>query len=72
MPKLTRQNWETLREKYKIGSRLSPELFEKLLEKIYGPKGGPNPGSNPGNPDGVDEIDALMISLSEPPIVPWP
>jgi len=71
MPKLTRQDWKKLRDDYHVAfSKMDPRLFELLLDKLDIPKS--NPGSNPGNPDGVDEVDALMIRLAraEPPIRP--
>ena len=72
MPKLTRTDWETLRNIEKVAFTGMPtDLFELLLDKVYGPKSNPTSGST--NPGGTDKTDAMMIYLShltEPPITP--
>lgn len=68
MPKLTRQDWEKLRNEYRVAfSRMHPDLFKLFLDKVYG-----NPGSDSANPGDLDDIDAMMIYLArgEPPIQP--
>lgn len=68
MPKITRQDWEMLRNRYHVAfSRMHPDLFKLLLEKVYSPKN--NPGSDCANSGELDETDALMIYLAhaEPP-----
>jgi hypothetical protein len=64
MPKLTREDWMMLRNKYHVAFvTLNERLFELLLNKIY-------EGSK--DPDIVDDTDALMVYLAhaEPPIPP--
>lgn len=66
MPKLTREDWETLKNKYHVAfSGMDKKLFQLLLDKVYAGEGGSNPGE-------LDDIDGLMVSLShsEPPIPP--
>jgi len=69
MPKLTRKDWEELRNTYEVAfTRVKPGLFKLFLDKIYG-----NPGGNPANQSElVDDTDAMMIYLAsgEPPIQP--
>ena len=70
MPKLTRKDWEMLRDGYHIAfSSWESDDFKALLDSAYSES---NPGSNPANPGELDNTDALMIGLvhSEPPIVP--
>ncbi|MCW4043341.1 MAG: hypothetical protein NWE90_06425 [Candidatus Bathyarchaeota archaeon] len=65
MPKLTKNDWERLREEFNVAfSGMNPHLFALLLDKIY--------SGNPEDPDEIDDIDALMIYLAhaEPPIPP--
>ena len=73
MPLLTREDWETLRNRYHVAFwGMDPALFQLLLDKVYGPKS--NPGSDPPHASGVDDADAMMIYLvrggAEPPIGP--
>lgn len=75
MPKLSREDWEDLRDVYGVAFRGMPSnLFTALLNKVYGPKSEGNPGNNPGTTGELDEVDALMICLarSEPGIQPEP
>ena len=79
MPKLSREDWEDLRDVYGVTFRGMPSnLFTALLDKVYGPKREGNPGSNPANTgevsEKVTEIDAMMIYLArtEPGIQPEP
>lgn len=65
MPKLTREDWKKLRDKYKVAFKsLSPADFENLLDNAYS-------AVNPGAAT-VDYTDALMIGhiRAEPPIQP--
>lgn len=65
MPKLTRNDWERLREEFKVAFvGMKPELFTLLLDIIY--------DRDLKDPDIIDNIDALMIYLAhaEPPIPP--
>ena len=67
MPKLTRQDWELLRDQYHVAfSGMHEDLFILLLDKVYGQN---SPKNNPGE---LDNADALMIYLAhaEPPISP--
>ncbi len=64
MPKLTREDWGLLRNKYHVAFiTLNERLFELLLDRIY---------AGAKDPDQVDDIDALMVYLAhaEPPIPP--
>jgi len=66
MPKLTRKDWETLRKNYHAAfAGMDKDLFRLLLDKVYG-------GEKESNPGELDDVDALMVSLShtEPPIPP--
>jgi len=65
MPKLTRNDWERLREEFHVAfSGMNSHLFSLLLDIIY--------SANAKDPDVIDDIDALMIYLAhaEPPIPP--
>ncbi len=66
MPRLSREDWETLRKKYHVAfAGLDNDLFRLLLDKVYANESASNPAE-------MDNIDALMVSLShsEPPIPP--
>jgi hypothetical protein len=66
MPKLTRSDWEKLRNEYHVAfSGMHQRLFSLLLEKVYA-------GEKEGNPGELDDIDALLIAAAhaEPPIPP--
>jgi len=77
MPKLTRQDWEKLRDEYHVAFRSwSSKAFKDLLDAAYGNESEAknNPGSYSANPGtaAIDNTDALMIShvYAEPPIQP--
>jgi hypothetical protein len=73
MPKLTRGDWEKLRNGYRVAfTTWSEDAFNALLDTVYGPEHKGNPGSGSGNPGKADDADALMVSLvhAEPPIQP--
>ena len=62
MPKLTRQDWETLRDPYKVAFTGMPtDLFQLLLDKVYGPKS--NSGSESANSGGLDKTDAINLRI---------
>ena len=66
MPKLTQEDWKTLRKKYHVAfAGMDEKLFNTLLDKVYA-------GEKEGNPGELDDIDGLMVCLShsEPPIPP--
>jgi hypothetical protein len=79
MPLLTREDWERLRNKYKVAFYgMPPDLFQLLMDKVYGPRAssgnvpskksqgyaaGSNPGSASGSSSEVDDTDAMMIYL---------
>lgn len=68
MPKLTRQDWQMLRDNYQVAFlRMDPRLFNLLLDKVYGPE-----STSKSNPGELDDTDALMIYLAhvEPDIQP--
>lgn len=73
MPKLTRKDWEKLRNGYHIAFTSWPqEAFNALLDTVYGTEIKSNPGTLSTNRRDVDDTDAMMISLvhAEPPIQP--
>ena len=75
MPKLTREDWQNLRNVYGAAfTKMSGLLFTTLLDQVYGPAQKSNPGSNPGSTGELDEVDAMMVTLasSEPGIQPQP
>lgn len=76
MPKLTRQDWRSLRDQHRAAfTRMSEDLFTALLDQVYGVAKEGNPGGNPGSTsEAVDEVDAMMICLAraEPGIQPAP
>jgi hypothetical protein len=68
MPKLTRQDWQMLRDNYQVAFlRMDPRLFNLLLDKVYGSE-----STSKNNPGELDDTDALMIFLArgEPDIQP--
>lgn len=72
MSLLTRQDWEMLRNKYRVAfTELPDDFFKLLLDKVYD-----NPVSISTNKRKLELLDALMIVLSrsrtEPPIPPPP
>jgi hypothetical protein len=75
VPKLTREDWQNLRNVYGAAfTKMSELLFTTLLDQVYGPAEKSNPGGNPGSTGELDEVDGLMVTLasSEPGIQPAP
>ena len=71
MSKLTRHDWEILRNEYGVAFMgLKKDLFDLLLDKVYGKQG----SRRLVNPGRLDSTDALMFYLArtEPPIPPGP
>ena len=66
MPKLSRTDWEMLRNQYHVAFTTWPDsAFNDLMDAIYGPAESKN---NPA----ADDTDALLIGQvhAEPPIQP--
>ena len=75
VPKLTREDWQNLRNVYGAAfTQMSGLLFATLLDQVYGPAKKSNPGGNPGSTGELDEVDGMMVTLatSEPGIQPAP
>jgi hypothetical protein len=75
MPKLTREDWQKLRDHYGVAFTGMPSnLFTVLLDKVFGFQQKSNPGSVNPNPGELDDVDATMVCLahSEPGIQPQP
>jgi hypothetical protein len=65
MSKLTRQDWERLRGRYKVAfTGMRSNVFTTLLDKVYGPRKKGNPGSDSANEGNLDDTDALMVYLA--------